>query len=266
MSAAPSSLTNRQSVARRAPIQPPTPARSRIFAIFSLPLLKRARAAGSRGDFLSTFPVAAAKRVRATVLSPWRCISSRRSMSTCDVCEGKRFMKETLEVTYRGKNIYDVLQMTVEEAEKFFDDIPAIADRLQSLNATGLEYLTLGQSATTLSGGEAQRVKIASELYRPMPMKTHLSARRADGRFALRRCSQAHRDTGGARAAWQHGGGHRAQSRRHQERRLYRRLRPDGGTQGGKVVAKGTPEEVAAVEGSHTGDYLAKVLKRHAKK
>ncbi|MHB1770129.1 MAG: excinuclease ABC subunit UvrA, partial [Minisyncoccota bacterium] len=91
---------------------------------------------------------------------------------TCDICGGKRFMKETLDVTYRGKNIHEVLQMTVEDAEEFFADIPAIADRLASLNATGLEYLTLGQSATTLSGGEAQRVKIASELYRKVTMKT----------------------------------------------------------------------------------------------
>ena len=91
---------------------------------------------------------------------------------TCDICMGKRFMKETLEITFRGKTIHEVLHMTIEEAEKFFGDIPAINDRLMSLNATGLQYLTLGQSATTLSGGEAQRVKIASELYRSMPMKT----------------------------------------------------------------------------------------------
>src|SRR3989338_6070338 len=90
----------------------------------------------------------------------------------CDVCDGKRFMKETLEVKYRGKNIWEVLQMTIEEAEIFFKDIPAIADRLETMNATGLEYLTLGQSATTLSGGEAQRVKIASELYRPITHRT----------------------------------------------------------------------------------------------
>ena len=73
-------------------------------------------------------------------------------------------MKETLEVTYKGKNIYDVLQMTIEEAEIFFKDIPAINDRLESLNSTGLQYLTLGQSATTLSGGEAQRIRLASQL------------------------------------------------------------------------------------------------------
>src|SRR6185312_2770063 len=78
---------------------------------------------------------------------------------TCDVCDGKRFMKETLEVKYKKKNIYEVLEMTVEEALKFFDDIPAIYDRLKTLDEVGLGYLKLGQSATTLSGGEAQRVK-----------------------------------------------------------------------------------------------------------
>ncbi|MBU6390590.1 excinuclease ABC subunit UvrA, partial [Patescibacteria group bacterium] len=90
----------------------------------------------------------------------------------CDVCGGKRFMKETLEVTYKKKNIYQVLRMTVEEALKFFADIPGVYDRLKSLNDVGLGYLELGQSATTLSGGEAQRIKISSELYRPHLQKT----------------------------------------------------------------------------------------------
>jgi excinuclease ABC subunit A len=183
----------------------------------------------------------------------------------CDVCEGKRFMKETLEVTFRGKNIYEVLQLTVEEAEKFFEDIPAISDRLASLNSTGLEYLTLGQSATTLSGGEAQRVKIAAELYRPITMKTiylldeptvglHYEdvrklieilqelVRRGNTVVVIEhnldviKCADYVIDFG-----------------------------PEGGTGGGKVVAKGTPEEVAEVPGSHTGHYLARILKRHAK-
>ena len=91
---------------------------------------------------------------------------------TCDVCNGKRFMKETLEVKYKKKNIYDVLTMTVEEALDFFNDIPAIYDRLKTLDEVGLGYLQLGQSATTLSGGEAQRVKISAELYRPHLQKT----------------------------------------------------------------------------------------------
>src|SRR3989344_5665128 len=89
----------------------------------------------------------------------------------CDVCQGKRFQKETLEVKWKKKSIYDVLKMTIEEACEFFKDIPAIEDRLRSMNDVGLGYLELGQSATTLSGGEAQRVKIASELYRPFQQR-----------------------------------------------------------------------------------------------
>ncbi|MDQ5927984.1 MAG: excinuclease subunit, partial [Patescibacteria group bacterium] len=91
---------------------------------------------------------------------------------TCDICNGKRFMRETLEVEYKGKNIHDVLSMTVEESIAFFEDIPAIYDRLRTLFDVGLGYLQLGQSATTLSGGESQRVKISSELYRPHVHKT----------------------------------------------------------------------------------------------
>jgi excinuclease ABC subunit A len=90
----------------------------------------------------------------------------------CDVCNGKRFMKETLEVKFKGKNVFEILDMTVEEAEKFFIDIPAVHDRLKTLMEVGLGYLKLGQSATTLSGGEAQRVKISSELYRPHTERT----------------------------------------------------------------------------------------------
>ncbi len=185
---------------------------------------------------------------------------------TCDVCNGTRFMKETLEVRYRGKNIYDVLQMTIEEAEVFFKDIPAISERLEQLNATGLEYLTLGQSATTLSGGEAQRVKISSELYRPTTMKTlylldepTVGLHYADVKKLIdilqelvRRGNTVvvieHNLDVVKSADWLIDFG------------------PEGGTGGGKVVAKGTPEEVAEVDGSHTGTYLAKMLKKAKKK
>src|SRR3989338_1977704 len=84
----------------------------------------------------------------------------------CEICGGKRFMKETLEIKYKGKNVHEILRMTVEEAMTFFQDIPAVSDRLETLNQVGLGYLELGQSTTSLSGGEAQRVKISSELYR----------------------------------------------------------------------------------------------------
>jgi excinuclease ABC subunit A len=183
----------------------------------------------------------------------------------CDVCEGKRFMKETLEVTYRGKSVYEVLQMTIEEALKFFGDIPAIADRLESLKATGLEYLTLGQSATTLSGGEAQRVKIASELYRPMTMKTiylldepTVGLHYEDVRKLIEILQELVR-RGNTVVVIEH------------NLDLIKcadyliDFGPEGGVKGGKVIAKGTPEEVAESEKSFTGHYLAKVLKKRAK-
>ena len=185
---------------------------------------------------------------------------------TCDICEGKRFMKETLSVTYRGKNIHEVLQMTIEEAEKFFGDIPAIADRLQSLNATGLEYLTLGQSATTLSGGEAQRVKIASELYRPMTMKTiylldepTVGLHYEDVKKLIEILQELVR-RGNTVVVIEHNLDVIKSSD------YLIDFGPEGGVDGGKVIAKGTPEEVADTKGSYTGAYLAKILKRHAPK
>jgi excinuclease ABC subunit A len=185
---------------------------------------------------------------------------------TCDVCEGTRYMKETLEVTYRGKNIFEVLQMTIEEAEEFFKDIPAIADRLETLNATGLQYLTLGQSATTLSGGEAQRVKIASELYRPITMKTlylldepTVGLHYEDVRKLIEILQELVR-RGNTVVVIEH------------NLDLIKcadyliDFGPEGGVGGGKVIAKGTPEEVAEVEGSYTGQYLAKPFKKSKKR
>lgn len=179
---------------------------------------------------------------------------------TCDVCNGKRFDKETLTVKYKRKSIYDVLQLSVEEALEFFTDIPAISDRLKTLNDVGLGYVKLGQSATTLSGGEAQRVKIASELYRPYLEKTiylldeptvglHyddvnnligvLNRLVAKGNTVvviehnldLIKCADHLIDFG-----------------------------PEGGVGGGKIIAKGTPEEVANNKHSFTGQYLKKIL------
>lgn len=185
---------------------------------------------------------------------------------TCDVCNGTRFMKETLEVTYRGKNIYDILQMTVEEAEVFFKDIPAIADRLESLNSTGLQYLTLGQSATTLSGGEAQRVKIASELYRPITMKTlylldepTVGLHYEDVRKLIEILQELVR-RGNTVVVIEHN----LDVIKSADWLID--FGPEGGVHGGKVVTKGTPEDVAAHESSHTGTYLAKVLKKGRKK
>lgn len=185
---------------------------------------------------------------------------------TCDVCNGKRFMKETLDVTYRGKNIFEVLEMTIEEAEKFFEDVPAIAERLASLNSTGLEYLTLGQSATTLSGGEAQRVKIASELYRPTTAKTlylldepTVGLHYEDVRKLIEILQELVR-RGNTVVVIEH------------NLDLIKcadyliDFGPEGGAGGGKVVGKGTPEEIADTEGSHTGTYLHKMLRKKRKK
>jgi len=184
---------------------------------------------------------------------------------TCDICMGKRFMKETLEVTFRGKNIYEILQMTIEEAEKFFGDIPAINERLMSLNSTGLEYLTLGQSATTLSGGEAQRVKIASELYRSQTMKTiylldepTVGLHYEDVKKLIEILQELVR-RGNTVVVIEHNLDVIKSSD------YLIDFGPEGGAGGGRIVAKGTPEEVADTKGSYTGEYLAKALKKRRK-
>lgn len=179
---------------------------------------------------------------------------------TCDVCEGKRFMKETLEVTYKGKNIHDVLTMTVEEGLEFFKDIPAVYDRLKTLSDVGLGYLELGQSATTLSGGEAQRVKISSELYRRHTEKTiylldepTIGLHYEDVRKLIE-ILQTLVEKGNTVVVIEH------------NLDLIKcadyliDMGPDGGVGGGKVVAKGTPEEVSRTKGSYTGEYLKKIL------
>jgi excinuclease ABC subunit A len=185
---------------------------------------------------------------------------------TCDICNGTRYMKETLEVKFHGKNIYEVLQMTVEEAEEFFKDIPAVSDRLKSLNATGLEYLTLGQSATTLSGGEAQRVKIASELYRPITMKTlylldepTVGLHYDDVKKLISIIQELVR-RGNTVVVIEHN----LDVIKSADHIID--FGPEGGIGGGKVIAKGTPEEIAEIEESHTGVYLAKMLKKAKKK
>ena len=185
---------------------------------------------------------------------------------TCDVCNGTRFMKETLEVTYRGKNIFEVLQMTIEEAEIFFKDIPAINDRLETLNATGLQYLTLGQSATTLSGGEAQRVKIASELYRPITMKTlylldepTVGLHYEDVRKLIEILQELVR-RGNTVVVIEHN----LDVVKSADYLID--FGPEGGVGGGKVVAKGTPEEVAEAKESHTGEYLEKIFAKERKR
>jgi excinuclease ABC subunit A len=181
----------------------------------------------------------------------------------CDVCKGKRFMKETLDVTYKKKNIHDVLKMTVEEALKFFEDIPSIADRLKTLNEVGLGYLELGQSATTLSGGEAQRVKISSELYRPHLQKTiYLLDEPTIGLHyedvkKLIEILQKLVNKGNTVVVIEHN------MDIIKSADYIIDIGPEGGSGGGQVVAKGTPEDVANNDKSHTGKYLKTALKQY---
>jgi len=181
----------------------------------------------------------------------------------CDVCKGKRFMKETLEVHYKKKSIYDVLKMTVEEALKFFEDIPSIYDRLKSMDDVGLGYLELGQSATTLSGGEAQRVKISSELYRPHLQKTiYLLDEPTIGLHyedvkKLIEILQKLVNKGNTVLVIEHNMDIIKSSD------YILDIGPEGGDGGGQLVAKGTPEEVANNEKSYTGKYLKKALKQY---
>ncbi len=179
---------------------------------------------------------------------------------TCDVCNGKRFMKETLEVRYKKKSAYDILQMTIEECLEFFEDIPAVADRLKTLNDVGLGYLELGQSATTLSGGEAQRVKISSELYRTHVQKTiYLLDEPTVGLHyedvkKLIEILQKLVDHGNTVVVIEHNMDVIKSSD------YVIDFGPDGGDGGGQIIAKGTPEEVASHKKSYTGEYLRKAL------
>ncbi len=181
---------------------------------------------------------------------------------TCDVCNGKRFMKETLEVKWKGKNIYEILELTVEEALTFFEDIPAVHDRIKSMNDVGLGYLKLGQSATTLSGGEAQRVKISSELYRPHVEKTiYLLDEPSIGLHyddiaKLIEILNKLVDKGNTVVLIEHN----LDIIKNAD--YIMDIGPEGGVGGGNLVAHGTPEDVANNKNSHTGKYLKKVLKQ----
>ncbi len=180
---------------------------------------------------------------------------------TCDVCKGKRFDRETLEVEYKGKSIFDVLEMTIEEATKFFNDIPWIEDKLKILNEVGLGYLKLGQSATTLSGGEAQRIKLGAELGKRDTRRTlYLLDEPTTGlHFAdvkkLIEVLQRLVERGNTVVVIEH------------NLDVIKTadwvidLGPEGGENGGKLVATGTPEAIAKKAGSFTGEYLKKVLK-----
>ena len=181
---------------------------------------------------------------------------------TCEACKGKRYNRETLEVRYKGKNINDVLEMTVEEALKFFENIPAIKNKVQALYDVGLGYVKLGQSATELSGGEAQRVKLASELSKKSTGKTiYLLDEPTTGLHMY----DVKKLIGILNKLVENGNSvvvieHNLDVIKSADYIID--LGPEGGNRGGEVVATGTPEEVAKVEKSYTGKYLKKMLKQ----
>jgi excinuclease ABC subunit A len=178
----------------------------------------------------------------------------------CDGCKGKRYNRETLEVLYKGKNIADVLDMSVEEALAFFTNIPAIREKLQTLYDVGLDYLKLGQSATTLSGGEAQRVKLAKELSRRSTGRTvyildePTTGLHFDDVKKLMNVLNRLVDEGNTVIVIEHN------LDVIKSADYIIDLGPEGGDKGGSVVAKGTPEELIKNASSYTGQYLKSVL------
>ncbi|MFD2761233.1 excinuclease ABC subunit UvrA [Lentibacillus juripiscarius] len=184
----------------------------------------------------------------------------------CEVCHGKRYNRETLEVEYKGKSIADVLEMTIEEALDFFGNIPKIRRKLQTVYDVGLGYIKLGQPATTLSGGEAQRVKLASELHRRSNGKTFYildeptTGLHTDDINRLLTVLQRLVENGDTVLIIEHNldviktADHIID------------LGPEGGDGGGEIVATGTPEEIAAADASHTGRYLKPILERDQKR
>ncbi|MBT6043701.1 MAG: excinuclease ABC subunit UvrA [Gammaproteobacteria bacterium] len=178
----------------------------------------------------------------------------------CDICKGKRYNRETLEVKYKGKNIHEVLNMTIEEAREFFDPVPQIARKLQTLIEVGLSYIRLGQSATTLSGGEAQRVKLSRELSKRDTGQTlYILDEPTTGLHfhdikQLLAVLHRLRDHGNTIVVIEH------------NLDVIKTadwivdLGPEGGDGGGQIIAKGTPEQVAKMKQSHTGHFLKKML------
>ena len=180
----------------------------------------------------------------------------------CEVCRGRRYNRETLEITYKGKNIADVLDLTVDEAARFFRNVPTIAEKLNSLLDVGLGYLRLGQAGTTLSGGEAQRVKLATELAKKATGRTvYILDEPTTGlHFAdiekLLEVLMKLRNTGNTIVVIEH------------NLEMIKcadwiiDLGPEGGEHGGEVLGSGSPERVATIAASHTGQYLRAMLER----
>lgn len=180
----------------------------------------------------------------------------------CEVCDGKRYNRETLEVTYKGKNIADILEMTVEEATQFFENIPKIKRKLQTLVDVGLGYVTLGQQATTLSGGEAQRVKLASELHKRSTGKSiyildePTTGLHVDDISRLLKVLNRLVENGDTVVIIEHN------LDVIKTADYIIDLGPEGGSGGGTIVATGTPKDIAQTKSSYTGKYLKEVLER----
>ncbi|GAB1259233.1 excinuclease ABC subunit UvrA [Aurantivibrio plasticivorans] len=184
----------------------------------------------------------------------------------CDICHGKRYNRETLDIKYKGKNIHEVLDMTVEDAREFFDAIPAVSKKLQTLMDVGLSYIRLGQAATTLSGGEAQRVKLSRELSKRDTGRTlYILDEPTTGLHfydiqQLLNVLHRLRDHGNTVVVIEH------------NLDVIKTadwivdLGPEGGSGGGKIIGTGTPEDVASLEHSHTGHFLKPLLEKHATK
>lgn len=178
----------------------------------------------------------------------------------CEVCDGKRYNRETLEVKYKGKSIYDVLNMTVEEAVKFFENVPTIRNKIQTLYDVGLSYIRLGQPSTELSGGEAQRIKLATELSKRSTGRTiYILDEPTTGlHFAdvhkLVEILHKLADAGNTVVVIEHN------LDVIKTADYIIDIGPEGGFRGGTVVAKGTPEQVAKIPESYTGQYIKKYL------
>ena len=180
----------------------------------------------------------------------------------CEVCKGRRYNRETLEVKYKGKNIYDVLDMTVEEAMHFFENVPSIRRKMETLYDVGLSYIRLGQPSTTLSGGEAQRIKLATELSKRSTGKTiYILDEPTTGlHFA-----DVHKLTEILRRLTEDGNTvivieHNLDVIKTADYIID--IGPEGGDKGGTVIAEGTPEEVAESPVSYTGKYIKPILER----
>ncbi|ORU72802.1 ATP-binding cassette domain-containing protein, partial [Francisella tularensis] len=178
----------------------------------------------------------------------------------CDVCQGKRYNRETLAVQYKGKNIYEVLEMTVEEALEFYDAVPSIKTKLEALMNVGLSYIKLGQSATTLSGGEAQRVKLAKELSKRSTSKTlYILDEPTTGLHfydihQLLKVIMDLRDKGNTVVIIEHNLDVIKMADWLVD------LGPEGGSKGGQIIFEGTPEDIINCKKSYTGKYLKDLL------